>query len=147
MNSGFLLDTNVLSELMRTPPSTQVLAWFSHNARALMFTSAITQAEILTGIALLPESKRRTALAGACEAMFAQDFAGRCLPFDHLAAQQQALIVAARIRQGRPISTEDSQIAAIAIACGLTLITRNTKDFDTIDRLVCANPWQDNAPH
>lgn len=147
MGNGFLLDTNVLSELMRTQPSMQVLTWFSQNARALMFTSAITQAEILTGIALLPESKRRSALAEACEAMFEQDFAGRCLPFDHFAAKQQALVVATRTRQGRPTTTEDSQIAAIALACGLTVVTRNVKDFENIDSLVCTNPWQDAAPH
>jgi predicted nucleic acid-binding protein len=147
MHNGFLLDTNVLSELMRAKPSEQVLAWFSQNGTAPMFTSAITQAEILTGIALLPAGKRRSALAVASDAMFDLDFAGRCLAFDSAAAKQQALVVAARTAQGRPVTTEDSQIAAIALAAGLTVVTRNTKDFENIEGLSLASPWQAAASH
>lgn len=147
MYNGYLLDTNVLSELMRALPSAQVLAWFRQNGRTPMFTSAITQAELLTGVALLPEGKRRSALAGACEAMFEQDFAGRCLAFDSAAAKQQAIVVATRARQGRPVTTEDSQIAAIALVAGLTVVTRNTKDFENIEGLSLASPWQAAASH
>ncbi|MDB5868674.1 MAG: putative nucleic acid-binding protein contains domain [Polaromonas sp.] len=142
MSSGFLLDTNVLSELMREHPDAGVLDWFAQNTRAALRTSTVTQAEILTGIALLPAGKRRMALALAAEQMFAQDFAGNCLGFDTAAAKNYALIVAARTRQGRPISTEDAQIAAIALASGLTVATHNTKDFENIDGLTLANPWQ-----
>ena len=106
-----------------------------------MSVSAVTQAEILTGIALLPAGKRRAALAIAAEQMFEQDFAGRCLAFDAVAARNYALIVADRTRRGLPISTEDAQIAAIALAAGLTVATRNTKDFENIDGLTLANPW------
>ena len=144
---GFLLDTNVLSELMREQPAAAVLDWFSQNALVSMQTSAITQAEIMLGIALLPNSKRRTALAVAAEHMFDEDFAGLCLPFDAAAAKNYAVIVAARSRQGHPISTEDAQIAAIALAAGLTVVTRNTKDFDNIDGLPWVNPWQDATSH
>lgn len=143
MSRGFLLDTNVLSELMREQPAAAVLDWFSQNTRVSMQTSSITQAEILTGIALLPNSKRRTALAVAAEQMFEEDFAGLCLPFDAAAAKTYAVIVATRTQQGQPISTEDAQIAAIALAAGLTVVTRNIKDFDNIDGLPLVNPWQD----
>lgn len=142
MSSGFLLDTNVLSELMRSRPALAVLDWFAQNTHAVMHTSAVTQAEILTGIALLPADKRRTTLAIAAEQMFEQDFAGRCLAFDASAAKNYALIVATRTRQGRPVTTEDAQIAAIALATGLIVATRNSADFENIDGLTLANPWQ-----
>lgn len=142
MSSGFLLDTNVLSELMREHPDAGVLGWFAQNLRSAMSVSAVTLAEILTGIALLPAGKRRAALAIAAEQMFEQDFAGRCLAFDAVAARNYALIVADRTRRGLPISTEDAQIAATALAAGLTVVTRNTKDFENIDGLTLANPWQ-----
>lgn len=147
MSSGFLLDTNVLSELMREKPAATVLDWFAQNRHVAMHTSTITQAEILTGIALLPTGKRRTALAVAAEQMFEQDFAGRCLEFDAAAAKNYAVIVAVRTRQGQAISTEDAQIAAIALASGLTVATRNTKDFENIDGLTLADPWQAATPH
>jgi hypothetical protein len=82
------------------------------------------------------------ALAEAAEQMFEQDFAGRCHVFDTAAAKNYALIVAARTRQGQPISTEDAQIAAIALANGLKVATRNTRDFENIDELTLADPWQ-----
>lgn len=147
MSSGFLLDTNVLSELMREHPAAAVLDWFAQNTHAAMHTSTVTQAEILTGIALLPKGKRRTALAVVAEQMFEQDFAGHCQEFGAAAAKNYALIVAARTHLGQPISTEDAQIAAIALATGLTVVTRNTKDFENIDGLKLANPWQATAPH
>ena len=112
-----------------------------------MFTSTITQAEILTGIALLPAGKRRTALAVAAEQMFEQDFAARALGFDAAAAKNYAVIVATRSRLSQPISTEDAQIAAIAHAGGLTLVTRNLKDFENIAHLQRLNPWQPIASH
>lgn len=140
--NGFLLDTHVLSELMRERPDTQVVDWFARHEQATMHIGSVTQAEILTGIALLPAGKRRMALATAAEHMFEQDFAGRCHGFDTAAAKNYVLIVAARVRQGQPISTEDARIAAIALAAGLVVTTRNTKDFENIDGLAIANPWQ-----
>ena len=147
MSSGFLLETNVLSELTRVHPDAAVSDWFALNAHARMHTSTITQAEILVGIALLPAGKRRTALADAAELMFAQDFAASCLDFDAAAAKNYAVLVAARIRQGLTISTGDAQIAAIALTAGLTVATRNTKDFENIQGLTFANPWQATSPH
>jgi toxin FitB len=141
---GVLLDTNVLSELMRPQPSSMVLAWFSQQKDTEFYTSAITQAELLLGVALLPGGKRRDAIAGAVEQMFDQDFVGRCLPFDELAAHEYAALVATRNKVGMPISIEDAQIAAIALRHGLALATRNTKDFRKISELVLLNPWAED---
>ena len=110
MSGRFLLDTNVLSELMREQPAPAVLDWFAHNVQSAMHTSTVNQAEILTGIALLPAGKRHTALAEAADQLFEQDFAGHCPVFDAAAAKNYAVIVAARTRQGQAISTGDAQI-------------------------------------
>lgn len=143
MSWRFMLDTNVLSELMRSTPAPEVLAWFANQSPGPVYTSSITQAEILTGIALLPNGKRRDTLAHTAQAMFTQDFAGdRVLNFDRVAAEHYALVVAHRTHLGRPISTEDAQIAAIALAAGLPLLTRNAKDFSDIPGLHQVNPWQ-----
>lgn len=139
--SGILLDTNVLSELMRPQPAAGVLAWFAGQRDAMFFVSAVTRAEILLGIALLPTGKRRDGLAVAAERMFEEDFAGRGLAFDDACAAEYALLVSERLRQGQPVSTEDGQIAAIALRHGLPLATRNTKDFTGITGLTLINPW------
>jgi predicted nucleic acid-binding protein len=144
MSTGLLLDTNVLSELMREKPAPQVLAWFSEQTVKHLQTSAVTHAEILTGIALLPAGKRRQAMALAASQIFDEDFFGRCIDFGGLAVEQYALVKAQRQLAGRPIDMADAQIAAIALAADLTLVTRNTKDFEGIDGLEVINPWQ---PH
>lgn len=138
---GILLDTNVLSELMRAKPATEVLSWFERQADIPFFVSAITRAEILLGVALLPAGKRRDNLAVIAEQMFAEDFAERSLVFDGGCATEYALLVAVRTRHGHSISTEDAQIAAIALANDLPLATRNVKDFKGIDGLTVLNPW------
>jgi predicted nucleic acid-binding protein len=138
---GILLDTNVLSELMRAKPAQEVLNWFGRQADTPFFVSAITRAEILLGIALLPVGKRRDALATSAEQMFAEDFSGRSLAFDGGCASEYALLVAVRTRHGHSISTEDAQIAAIALTNDLRLATRNVKDFKGIDGLTVLNPW------
>ena len=139
---SILLDTNVLSELMRPQPDQSVMSWFSERTGALFYVSAMTQAEIMLGISLLPAGKRRDALAAAADGMFSQDFAGRCLPFDATGAANYAGIVAARRNAGQAISTEDALIAATALAHGYPLATRNIKDFLHIDGLTLYNPWQ-----
>ena len=143
---GLLLDTNVLSELMRPQPSPAVLAWFDARQaeRTPLLTSSITQAEVLLGIALLPAGRRRSGLAVAAAGLFDEDFgADACLPFDAAAAADYAMLVAARTARGRPISTEDGQIAAIALSRGLVLATRNGRDFDDITGLTVQDPWTD----
>jgi predicted nucleic acid-binding protein len=142
---GVLLDTNVLSELMRKTPDTTVLAWFEQQKDARMYTTAVTQAGILLGIALLSDGKRRDALATAADLMFREDFARRCLPFGQEAASEYALLVASRTNSGLPITTEDAQIAAIALTQQLPLATRNIKDFRQIEGPALINPWEQTS--
>ena len=142
MTAGFLLDTNVLSELMRENPAPEVLNWFAGQPASQLHTSAINQAELLAGIAFLPAGKRRDALAKSVYQIFENEMLGRCIAFGSAAAEHYALIRAQRRRAGRPVTTEDAQIAAIALAAHLQLVTRNTKDFEDIDGLVVVDPWQ-----
>lgn len=135
-----LLDTNVLSELLRAQPDPAVLAWFAAQDQQQLFVSAVTQAEMLLGVHLLPAGKRRTQLQHAMEALFRDDFAGRVLPFDAAAAASYAPVVAARRRSGRPISQFDAQIAAIATTRSAALATRNTADFEGCG-VSLHNPW------
>lgn len=137
----YLLDTNVLSELMRPGPATVVVAWLDAQAADHLWISAITQAEIELGIALLRSGKRRNTLAAQAKLMIELDFAGRCLAFDGNAAARYAEIVASRTQRGAPISVEDAQIASIAVAQDKILVTRNTADFDEIVGLKLINPW------
>lgn len=138
---GIILDTNVLSELMRSQPAPLVVEWFARQTAATFYVTAITQAEILLGIALLPAGKRRDALTDAAEKMFREDFPGNCLPFDESCAGLYASIVASCRQSGLSITTEDAQIAAIALNRKLPLATRNTKDFLHIEGLTLYNPW------
>lgn len=135
-----LLDTNVLSELMRPTPNQAVIEWLDEQPSANLFISAVTKAEIELGIFLLPEGNRRDKLGVAANGMF-NDFYDRCLPFDETAATKYVNLVARRANIGRSISVEDAQIASIALTHGLTLATRNTYDFDEIPELNLMNPW------
>jgi len=138
--SMIVLDTNVLSELMRPAPSEAVLRWVAGKPGDALFTTTVTQAEILFGLALLPEGRRRSDLLEAAEQMFSEDFAGRVLPFDAAAAIAFAHIAAGRRRMGRPTGAFDAQIAAIAGSCGASLATRNVADFLDCG-LSIINPW------
>ncbi len=142
MAARLLLDTNVLSEIMRPEPEPRVIRWFKAQQGAMLATSAITRAELLLGVTLLPAGKRRERIAAAIALTFNEDFAGNCLPFDAAAADEYALLVAARARAGRPIATEDAQIAAIALVHDLSLVTRNRKDFAGIRGLTLVDPWE-----
>ncbi|HVO65665.1 MAG TPA: type II toxin-antitoxin system VapC family toxin [Syntrophales bacterium] len=139
---SILLDTNVISELMRSQPEQAVMDWFEEHTGDIFYVSAVTQAEVMLGISLLPDGKRRDALTASADDMFTQDFAGRCLSFDAKAAVNYAAIVSARRRAGIAISTEDALIAAIAIANGYPIATRNIKDFLEIKGLTLYNPWK-----
>jgi toxin FitB len=136
-----LLDTNVLSEFMRPVPAPPVVTWLDAQPADQVWVSATTRAEIELGVALLPDGQRKLGLQIAASAMFVEEFAGRCLPFDEPAATRYAGIVALRTRLGRPISVEDAQIAAVALAHGLVLATRNRRDFELIEGLSVVNPW------
>ncbi|HEY1731709.1 MAG TPA: type II toxin-antitoxin system VapC family toxin [Terriglobales bacterium] len=108
-----ILDTNVISEVMRPKPSSQVLSWVQAQPSRELFTTAITVAEIYYGIELLAKSKRREVLQAAADGIFALDFADRTLAFDGDAARIFSSICARRRGSGRPISQSDAQIAAI----------------------------------
>ena len=136
-----VLDTNVLSELMRPTPSEAVLRWVAGQPGTELFTTTITQAEILFGLALLPEERRRNDLLAAAERMFVEDFSGRVLPFDTAAATAFASVAAGRRRKGRPTGAFDAQIAAISGSRGAALATRNVADFLECG-LVIINPWE-----
>jgi predicted nucleic acid-binding protein len=135
-----ILDTNVLSELMRPTPAARVSEWVAKQPSAELFTTSITEAEILLGIELLTQGKRRQGLLRAVEGMFNEDLGGRVLGFESEAAHPFAQIAARRRSLGKPISHADAQIAAIARLRGATLATRNVADFsDCAVDLV--NPW------
>jgi toxin FitB len=135
-----VLDTNVLSEVLRRDPQPRVLEWLSEQPRAAVFTTTITRAEILFGIRLMPEGARRDGLWNAATKIFDIDFDGQVLPFDSAAADEFAEISAARRAAGRPISQFDAQIAAITRSRGARLATRNVADFDGCGFEVI-NPW------
>jgi toxin FitB len=136
-----ILDTNVISETMQALPSARVQEWWSQQQTGELFTTTVSVAEILYGIELLPRGRRRDKLLAEAEAMFAEDFAGRLLPFDEEAARAFPEIAAGRRAQGRPIANFDAQIAAIARSRRAILATRNTADFEGCGvRLV--NPWE-----
>ena len=135
-----LLDTNILSELMRPIPNSAVEQWLATQPDASVFISAITEAELRYGAALLPSGKRQAALKAEIENMVEQDFAGRILPFDSLAAQAFATLASERRAAGKPISQADAQIAAIACSRGASLATRNASDFQDCG-IEVINPW------
>jgi predicted nucleic acid-binding protein len=135
-----VLDTNVLSEVLRRAPEPGVVEWLGEQPRASVFTTTITRAEILFGIRLLPEGARRDGLWDAATKIFDLDFAGQILVFDSAAADEFAEISAARLAAGRPISQLDAQIAAITRSRGARLATRNVADFDGCGFDVI-NPW------
>jgi len=136
-----VLDTNVLSELMRPAPADNVLRWIASRPATSLSTTTITQAEILHGVLLLPKGKRRDAFDQAVQVMFEKHFAGRVMPFDSDAAHAYGRIAAARRRSGRPISQPDAQIAAIARARGCDLATRNVTDFEGCG-VEILDPWR-----
>ena len=135
-----LLDTNVLSELMKPAPSPELAAWLGAQPAPGLFISAVTEAELRFGLALLPEGARRNRLVSALEAMLAEDFAQRILPFDSAAASVYARIAADRRKVGRPITQFDAQIASIARSRNAALATRNIDDFEGCG-VQLLNPW------
>jgi predicted nucleic acid-binding protein len=137
-----VLDTNVLSEVLKPAPADTVLRWLADQPPAAVFTTTITLAEILYGLEVLPEGKRRSRLLTAIERMFAEQFDGRILPFDEEAARLFAAIAASRFAAGRPISQSDAMIAAIARSHRAAVATRNTSDFERCGVRV-VNPWGD----
>jgi len=135
-----VLDTNILSELMRPAPTKRVVTWMAARPAQSLYTTSITQAEILHGVMLLPSGRRRNAFEKAAEEMFREEFAGRVLSFGSDAALPYARIAVDRRRAGRPISQFDAQIAAIARCTGAAVATRNVTDFEGCG-VDLVNPW------
>ncbi|CAN5121492.1 type II toxin-antitoxin system VapC family toxin [soil metagenome] len=135
-----VLDTNIVSEAMRTQPDTSVASWLASRPSSSLFITTVTQAELLYGVALLPDGKRRRGLEEAVRMIVRDEFRGRVLPFDGPAAEQYATIAAGRRSRGKPISVFDAQIAAIARAKGAHVATRNLEDFDDCG-INLLNPW------
>ena len=133
-----LLDTNVVSEMMRAQPAAEVVSWMAGQPASGLYVSSITQAEILRGLLLMPRGRRQ--LEKAAAGMFDEDFVDRVLPFDSAAAVAYAQITADRRRAGRPIAVFDAQIAGVARATGATLATGNTADFARCG-IELINPW------
>ncbi|MFW6413619.1 MAG: type II toxin-antitoxin system VapC family toxin [Oceanicaulis sp.] len=135
-----LLDTNVISELLRDRPAQAVLDWVASQDGDTLFLSAVTEAELLRGVAIRPEGRRRSMLAGLVADVLSVMFRGRILPFDSPAAQAYAQIWTARKAAGRPISGFDCQIAGIATANAAVVATRNVRDFEGCG-LALVDPW------
>ena len=136
----YVLDTNVVSELMREQPQAEVLVWMDRQLTDNLYVTAVTEAEIRTGIAILPDGERRRGLTAAAERAFGVLFVERILPFDSDAAQVYAVVAATRRTAGHPISQADCQIAAIARSLGASVATRDVSGFEGcgIDAI---NPW------
>lgn len=137
----FVLDTNVLSALMGSQPVAEVARWITRQPEEQLYTTSVCQAEILAGIAILPKGRRRQLLDAAARAIFEDDFDGRILPFDQLAAGHYAALFASRREAGRPTGQADLMIAAIARAHGTILVTRNVSDFEGCG-IPIVNPWE-----
>ncbi len=135
-----LLDTNVVSELMRTAPDPGVAVWAAGHSLEDLFFSAVGEAELRYGAAILPTGRRRENLVSDIERMLDEAFENRVLPFDSGAARAYADIAAMRRSAGRPVGTADCQIAAIARTRHMALATRNVRDFEDID-VEIVDPW------
>ena len=135
-----ILDTNVVSELMRPSPEPAVVAWLNARPPRDLFVTSLTEAEVRAGIAFLPRGKRRRELLEAADHAFGELFEDRVLPFGRDAARAYASIAAERRRAGRPISQIDCQIAAIARSMRASVATRNIRDFDGAG-IAVLDPW------
>jgi len=137
-----VLDTNVVSELMRHVPNGEVLRWVDRYPADEVFITAVTAAELAYGVERMPDGQRKTTLAVKVSELLTEDFHEQILPFDGVAAVYYGEIAAARGEQGAPVSTADAQVAAICRRFAACLATRNTKDFAGTG-ITLLNPWGD----
>lgn len=135
-----LLDTNVISEMMRKQPEPAVSAWLDSQPEDELWTASVVLAELLSGIDLMPVGRKQKSLREAVEGMIAEDFQGQILDFDLRAARQYGQVLAIRRGMGRPIREFDAQIAAVAKVYGATLATRNVNGFVGCG-LKIIDPW------
>jgi predicted nucleic acid-binding protein len=136
-----VLDTNILSALMRAAPDAAVVDWLDRQPADSVWLTSITVFEARFGLALLPKGRKRAALERAFERVLSEDLANRVLDFDSLAAAAAAQLAADRQRAGRVVDLRDTLVAAIAQARRATIATRNTRHFEGLDVPV-VDPWQ-----
>lgn len=139
--SGFLLDTNCISELVRVKPDPLVLQWMEAADETLLYLSVLTLGEIRKGVAGLPQSKRRTHLETWLELELRSRFSGRILGIDAPVADRWGLLAAEAKHKGRPLSAIDGLLAASALHHNLTIVSRNISDFAGT-QVPVLNPWK-----
>ena len=135
-----ILDTNVLSALMRSAPDAEVIAWLDEQPSESIWITSVTEFESRFGLALLPDGKRRRGLETAFERLLRDDLENRVLPFDSAAAEQAAMLAARRQQAGQPVDMRDTQIAGIALSRRAAIATRNVRHFTDLNVPV-VNPW------
>ena len=135
-----VLDTHLVSEMMRPTPNSSVLSWLNTQVAEELWLNSVVVSELLFGMARLPTGARKRLLTDTFSAMLSEDFAGRILTFDLEAAVIYAELAAGGEAKGRPVEMADAQIAAICMAQGAKLATRNLKHFEGLG-LVLVNPW------
>lgn len=138
--NGFLLDTNVPSETVRPAPDSRVTAWIEAQPLESLFISVVSFGEWHKGITLLPPSRRKAELQAWLDTRVPNLFSGRILPITAAIAQRWGVLEGQRQLAGRTFHVPDAQIAATALEHGLTLVTRNVKDFEGIG-VTIFNPW------
>ncbi|MGB9243317.1 MAG: type II toxin-antitoxin system VapC family toxin [Candidatus Acidiferrales bacterium] len=135
-----VIDTNVLSALMRRSANSNVVAWLDRQPRTSVWTTSITVLEVEFGLQILPTGKRRTLLMASFESVLSTQIGGRVASFDSAAAQHVGELMASRHKKGRPVELRDTMIAGIVLSRRATLATRNTPHFDDLSVTVI-NPW------
>jgi len=136
-----LLDTNVLSALMRREPDKAVAFWLDDQPRLSIWTTSISVMELRSGVQILPAGRKRLELDQALEILLAEKIADRVAPFDAVAARHAADLMAARHKKERPVELRDTMIAGIALAHHASIATRNTAHFEDLTVRV-VNPWR-----
>jgi predicted nucleic acid-binding protein len=141
----FILDTNIISETFRSRPDPNVAAWMGSLVAAEVYVTAPSKAELLVGLAFMPDGRRRAALGTVIETFFLKWLQTPVLAFGSMEAEAYAEMVAGRRRLGRPISAFDAQIAAIARIRDFAVVTRNVRDFEHCG-IEVINPWNPASP-
>jgi predicted nucleic acid-binding protein len=141
--SGFLLDTNIISELVKPKPEANVTEWVENTDESLLYLSVLTLGEIRRGIAALPQSRRRATLEGWLDKDLRARFEGRILVIDQEVADRWGLLTATARNSGIVLPVIDSLLAATALEHNLTLVTRDTGQIPSMGVAVF-NPWEKN---
>ena len=139
--SGYLLDTNCVSEMVRVKPEPRVLEWMEAAEESLLHLSVLTLGEIRKRLAALPQGRRRTRLEAWLEGDLRDRFAGRILPVDAAVADRWGLLAAQAKRNGATLPIVDGLLAATALHYNLTVVSRNVRDF-TAAQVTALNPWE-----